>query len=137
MAEVMTGTKHAHHVAESLVHAAVAETLARVCSDYPLDYTHLMERYEVDVVRVCCEASVGSEDFVQCEALTLKSRRCCRRAVMGGYCSAHLDAWTEKVDATRRLETYAAKVAKVEPPRVASHKVSMVLPSLANIRDLL
>jgi hypothetical protein len=130
LGEVMSGTKHAHAVAETLVKAAVTETLGRVCLDYRLDFTTLVQKYEADVLKACCEATAGDDEFVQCEALTQKGkgRRCCRRAVMGGYCTGHLDVWKEKAEESKRLEAYAAGIPRLDAKKTLGTKVSMIAP---------
>lgn len=111
-----------------MVRAAVAETLAKVCADYPLDYVTLLRRYEQDVVSVCCSACVTA-GFQQCEASTKSRsrRRCTRRAVLGGYCGLHTHQWTDRVQQAKRVEAYTAKLSK---KTAKATKVPMAQPDV-------
>lgn len=133
MAEVVQGTKQAHHVAELLVRTAVQQTLARVCADHPLDYTTLVAKYEAEVVESCCTASRSTE--ARCEAFTQKGKgpQCSRRAAIGGFCGLHLDQWEARVACSQRIEAYVGGMPKAEAARAA--RVPMTAP--ASIRELL
>lgn len=133
MWEIVCGTRHAQHLAESLASEAVARTLQRVCAQHPLDYGTLLAAHQAAVVRECC-ASFVPEEFAQCQGTTKKGKRCTRRAVVGGVCEKHVKAWREQCEAQRRREldeaerrpVPAAGAARVAMPaaRVAMHAVS-------------
>ena len=96
MWEIVCGTRHAQHLAESLASEAVARTLQRVCAQHPLDYGTLLAAHQAAVVRECC-ASFVPEEFAQCQGTTKKGKRCTRRAVVGGVCEKHVKAWREQI----------------------------------------
>lgn len=121
---VLIGTKSAHQVAEVLVRAAVAETMSLACSDYPLDYATLVKKYEDVVVERCCRACIA-DGFAQCEAKTKSTGvQCCKRAVLGGFCTQHMSKWKERI----RSNGYSQAVQAVQPKHPASTKVVMSVP---------
>lgn len=117
LVEVVTGARHAHDMAELLVTEAVQQTLARVCKDYPLDYTQMLARYQAGVVTSCCHLFKGATDDAgrdapTCAATTKAGKPCGKRPVMSGFCGSHLEAWREQREAQRRTDTYAASVRR-------------------------
>lgn len=108
---MLAGARHAQEIAEVVVTEAVQLTLAMVARDYPLDYTHLLAKYQAEVVRSCCAMldDTGGGGAT-CSATTRAGRPCARRAVVNGVCAQHVDAWQEQQAALRRQDSYAAVV---------------------------
>ena len=112
--ELLNGAKHTHEVAEILVIEAVQETLARVCRDYPLDYTQLVKKYQADVVAQCCQLCESRPSGTQepCGAITKHGKRCSMRAIFGGYCGKHKDEFQVQHALQRRTEAYVDTLAR-------------------------
>lgn len=111
---MLAGARHAQEIAEVVVTEAVQITLAMVARDYPLDYSHLLAKYQADVVRECCAmldgGGGGGGGGAMCSAVTRTGKPCARRAVVNGVCAQHVDAWREQQAAARRQDSYAAVV---------------------------
>lgn len=111
--DLLSGSRHAHEVAELLAAEAVQRTLARVTADYPLDYTQLLAKYQADVVAQCC--SMVEDGRKKCTATTKAGKPCGRRAAVGDVCAQHLSFWQEQQAAQRRQEAYMTSVRRDAP----------------------
>jgi hypothetical protein len=114
--ELLSGARHTHEVAEMLVIEAVQETLARVCREYPLDYTQLVNKYQDDVVAQCCrlcETRQPAPAAKESCCATLKSGKpCSRRAIFGGYCGKHVEEFKAHQAMQRRKDAYIDTLAR-------------------------
>lgn len=113
LAELLTGARHAHELAELLATEAVQRTLVRVAADHPLDYAELLRRYQADVVRECCAMldTADAADAAQtCGAKTRAGKPCAKRAVLNGVCAQHVDHWRAQQASQRRQDVYAESV---------------------------
>lgn len=107
--DLLAGARNAHDLAEMLVEEAVQRTLAHVTTDYPLDYTRLLDKYQPEVVRECCAMFEGADaDAPRCFGTTKAGKPCARRAVLNGVCAKHVDAWKQQQAAQRRQQVYDA-----------------------------
>lgn len=125
---------------------AVQHTLAKVCADYPLDYSMLRAKYQDDVVQACCRAAFddgAGSGVPRCSGVTKAGKPCGRRAVINGVCTQHLEAKREEQAAARRQEAYAASLTAVGPrdPHAhelrslgTKHTVSMAFPDADAIK---
>lgn len=140
LGDLLSGARHANELAEVLVTEAVQRTLARVATDYPLDYTLLLDAYQADVVAECCSVAAGGGDAgaKTCAATTKAGKQCVRRAVMGDVCMQHLDFWQEQQATQRRQQAYATSVRRDTPKDPYEHelkeltkrrKVAVALPA--------
>lgn len=145
MVDVMTGARHAHELAQVLATEAVEMTLARVASDYPLDYSTLVQKYRDEVVAACCKEFDAPRETDACAATTKGGKPCGRHAVGAGFCARHLETWQKQRAAQRRAEQYAASLAAASPDPYmeelrrasAKHSVSMALPTPATVARVL
>ena len=117
VAELLSGVKHAHEVAEMLVVEAVQETLARICREYPLDYTQLVDKYQADVVAQCCRLCETRQPATaanthSCGATTKSGKPCSRRAIFGGYCGNHMEEFKAHQALQRRTHAYIDTLAR-------------------------
>lgn len=133
VSDLLAGARHARDLAEVLVTEAVHRTLARVCADYPVDYTKLISTYERDVVTECCAlALTTAEAPATCSATGKNGKRCSKKAVLNGVCSTHIQAWQEQQEAQRRLQLDAAKRKRDAP----QDRYSAELKQLAKKRQV-
>ena len=124
--DLLSGARHAHELAEVLVTEAVQLTLARISKDYPLDFTKMQAKYQGDVVAQCCRLVAAPEQHEMCGAPTKTGKACGRRAVVGGACSLHIEAWKEQQAAQRRKDMYAVGVKRDAPGDAYAQELQLV-----------
>lgn len=97
-----------HKLMEVVVTEAVQLAIARVASEYPIEYNSLVARHCTDIVHHLCGTFLSTAAGEgACAALTKSGKPCGKRAGPNGYCGLHLGAWQQQQAATRASQHYA------------------------------